>query len=175
MTNINKTEVDGGVLVHGVESKGKSVLDIPELTEEEYKAIYDKVSGNTDLHPFLADRPGRIYILKSNTFKALFSTTYVKDLWKITPTVKDIIVSESCNVRISKNLYAVRIALVAWFYHLESNGRNDDEVRLQEYVNFIRLARNEFYNVDFKINKRKFISGVKRSTTMAQYLEMIKV
>lgn len=116
-----------------------------------------------------------LIIEDDNTFNRLFSTTIIKDLFKnITPTVKDIILSDVWNSwRYCKELHSVRIALISYFLKECGNGRDTKDIKLQEYVNFIRLHRNKFFNVNFKVGTRKFISNAKRSTTLLEYENMI--
>ena len=87
--------------------------------------------------------------------------------WKITPSVSDILLSYH------GKFVKEQLTLLLDFVKKHGEGRYFKEIKFQEYVNYIRLKRNEFYKVDIKTFNRKKISGspgwlgeIKRSTTL---------
>jgi hypothetical protein len=90
--------------------------------------------------------------------------------WNHTPSVGELLTGTG-------NGYKGLIdSLVTYFMESHGTNRSLGEVKLQEFVNFIRDERNKKFNYNCKVSKRKFISTYfswdyrfKRSSTLKDY------
>ncbi len=90
--------------------------------------------------------------------------------WSMIPTVSNILLAYPHEFIVEKNI------VLKYFIQEFGKDRSPEDIKFQEYVNFIRLERNKKFNVDFKVKSRKFISNscftrcvLKRSSTIYNY------
>lgn len=62
--------------------------------------------------------------------------------------------------------------ILAYFLYYNQNFRNLEDIKLKEYVNFIRRERNKLFPNNYSNKPRKFISNqfFKRSSTIDDYI-----
>ena len=62
--------------------------------------------------------------------------------------------------------------VLSYFLYYHQNFRNLEDIKLQEYVTFIRSERTRLFPNNYKIKPRKFISNqfFKRSSTIDDYI-----
>ena len=78
-------------------------------------------------------------------FDQAFDLLCTKKLdWKMVPTVSNILIAYPHEFIVEKNI------VLKYFIQEFGNDRSPEDIKFQEYVNFIRLERNKKFNVDFK-------------------------
>lgn len=81
-------------------------------------------------------------------------------------SVENIILTDRCTCLVKQ------MDILSYFLYYHQNFRNLEDIKLQEYVVFIRSERTRLFPNNYSIKPRKFISNqfFKRSSTLADYI-----
>ena len=147
-----------------VNKTDKLFPDIYNMENSIYKIMGLEKIKDIEFKQFDLQNPLQVNIEdKYRLFNTTLKSLCKNDHWKAIPTVCDILFSTTIQVSklVNKDyVFSTRIFLLYLFLMIKGDKRSVKEIKLQEYINFIRLERNKIYNVNFKVKNRKFISGI---------------